>query len=98
MTCYPDENLFARFQVNPAGPLSNLKKLFLDGEIVNTVKEFLTKHWYVGVAAALGFVIIIVSNRLSVCLSVCLSNTVKEFLAQNWYVGVAAAQGHNHCK
>ena len=54
-------------QVDPAGPLSNLKKLFLDGELVNAVKEFLTTHWYVGLAAGLGFVIIIVSN-LSNCL------------------------------
>ena len=57
------------FQVSPEGPLNNLKKLFLDGELVNTVKEFLTKHWYVGLAAGLGFVIIIVSNLLSFCVS-----------------------------
>ena len=48
-------------QVDPSGPLSNLKKLILSGEAFNTVKDFLTKHWYIGLVAGLGLVIIIVS-------------------------------------
>ena len=51
-------------QLHPEGPLSNLKKLFLDGTLVNEVKQFLTQHWYIGLAAGLGFVIIIVSTHI----------------------------------
>ena len=50
-------------QLHPEGPLSNLKKLFLDGTLVNEVKQFLTQHWYIGLAAGLGFVIMIVSTQ-----------------------------------
>lgn len=47
-------------EVNPSGPLSDLKNLLLGGGLVNTVKEFLTKHWYVGIAAGVGLIIIMV--------------------------------------
>ncbi|XP_053388042.1 disintegrin and metalloproteinase domain-containing protein 10-like [Mercenaria mercenaria] len=44
-------------QVSPEGPLSNLKKLFLSGDAINAVKDFLTKHWYVGLIAGLVFIV-----------------------------------------
>ena len=54
---------YSSVQLHPEGPLSNLKKLFLDGSLVNEVKQFLTQHWYIGLVAGLGFVIIIVSSH-----------------------------------
>ena len=41
--------------------MSNLKKLFLTGEGLNILKDFLTKHWYVGIGVGLGLIIVIVS-------------------------------------
>ncbi|WAR29091.1 ADA10-like protein [Mya arenaria] len=46
-------------EVDPSGPLSSLKKLFLSDEGINQLKEFLTKHWYIGLGAGLGLVIVI---------------------------------------
>ena len=51
------------FQVNPSGPLRDLKNLLFGGGLVNTLKEFLTKHWYVGIAAGVGLIIIMVSLK-----------------------------------
>lgn len=41
--------------------MANLRKLFVSGEALNAVKEFLTDHWYVGLIAGAAFIVIIVS-------------------------------------
>ncbi|XP_033757369.1 disintegrin and metalloproteinase domain-containing protein 10-like [Pecten maximus] len=47
-------------EVDPTGPLLALKKLLLDGEVFQTLKTFLTQHWYIGICAAVVFVIILI--------------------------------------
>jgi hypothetical protein len=47
-------------KVDPTGPLSNIRKLLLSGDVINTVKEFLTEKWWAAVLIALGFFIIMV--------------------------------------
>jgi hypothetical protein len=42
--------------------LSNIRKLLFSEEGMNTVKEFLTTHWYIGVAGGVLFIVIIVST------------------------------------
>ncbi|KAK3096050.1 hypothetical protein FSP39_022532 [Pinctada imbricata] len=53
-------------EVDPSGPLNNIRKLLLSGEVIETVKTFLTEHWYVGIAAGVGLIII-----LAVIVKVC---------------------------
>ncbi|KAL4216377.1 Disintegrin and metalloproteinase domain-containing protein 10 [Mactra antiquata] len=43
-------------QVNPEGPLSNLKKL-LTGDAFNAVKGFIEEHWYLGIILGLAMFI-----------------------------------------
>lgn len=45
-------------EVDPTGPLSNIRKLLLSGDIINTVKQFLTEKWWVAVLGAVGLFII----------------------------------------
>ncbi|XP_069140541.1 disintegrin and metalloproteinase domain-containing protein 10-like [Argopecten irradians] len=47
-------------QVDPTGPLLALKKLLLDGEIFQTLKSFLTEHWYIGICAGVFLVIVLI--------------------------------------
>lgn len=49
-------------QVDPTGPLSNIRKLLLSGDIINTVKKFLTEKWWVAVLGAVGLFIIMVTQ------------------------------------
>ena len=51
-------------QVDPTGPLSNIRKLLLSGDIINKVKQFLTDKWWVAVLAAVGLFVLMV--RLSI--------------------------------
>lgn len=46
-------------KVDPTGPLSNIRKL-LSGDVINTVKEFLTEKWWAAVLIALGVFIVMV--------------------------------------
>lgn len=45
-------------EVDPTGPLSNIRKLLLSGDVINTVKTFLTEKWWVAVLGALGLFIV----------------------------------------
>ncbi|XP_021364207.1 disintegrin and metalloproteinase domain-containing protein 10-like [Mizuhopecten yessoensis] len=47
-------------EVDPTGPLLALKKLLLDGEVFQTLKSFLTQHWYIGIAAGVVLIIILI--------------------------------------
>ncbi|XP_076081631.1 disintegrin and metalloproteinase domain-containing protein 10-like [Mytilus galloprovincialis] len=47
-------------EVDPSGPLSKLKNFFLNGEIIDKVKEFLTEYWYVAIAGGVGLIILLV--------------------------------------
>ncbi|XP_052083708.1 disintegrin and metalloproteinase domain-containing protein 10-like [Mytilus californianus] len=47
-------------EVDPSGPLSKLKNFFLNGELIDKVKEFLTEYWYVAIAGGVGLIIIFV--------------------------------------
>ncbi|XP_060066641.1 disintegrin and metalloproteinase domain-containing protein 10-like [Ylistrum balloti] len=47
-------------EVDPTGPLLALKKLLLDGEVFQTLKAFLTQHWYIGIAAGVVLVIALI--------------------------------------
>ncbi|XP_048750317.2 disintegrin and metalloproteinase domain-containing protein 10-like [Ostrea edulis] len=52
-------------EVDPTGPLSNIRKL-LSGDVINTVKEFLTEKWWAAVLIALG-VFIVMGIFIKVC-------------------------------
>nr|XP_022312257.1 disintegrin and metalloproteinase domain-containing protein 10-like [Crassostrea virginica] len=45
-------------EVDPTGPLSNIRKLLLSGDIINKVKQFLTDKWWVAVLAAVGLFVL----------------------------------------
>ncbi|KAL5021008.1 hypothetical protein ScPMuIL_000163 [Solemya velum] len=47
-------------EVDPSGPLNNIRKLIIDGDVITTLTDYLREHWYVGLAAALGLVILTV--------------------------------------
>ncbi|XP_060552175.1 disintegrin and metalloproteinase domain-containing protein 10-like [Ruditapes philippinarum] len=47
-------------QVSPEGPLSNLKALLFSGDAINAVKDFLVKHWYIGLIFGFVFIVTIV--------------------------------------
>lgn len=47
-------------EMNPASPLANLKSMFFSAEGLNNMKIWLSKHWYVAVAAALGLIVFMV--------------------------------------
>ncbi|XP_076080120.1 disintegrin and metalloproteinase domain-containing protein 10-like [Mytilus galloprovincialis] len=47
-------------EVDTSGPLSKLKNFFLNGEIIDKVKEFLTEYWYVAIAGGVGLIILLV--------------------------------------
>ncbi len=50
------------FQVDPSGPLANLKRFF-SGEGMASFKEWLTAYWYVVLAAGLLLLVLLVSAQ-----------------------------------
>ena len=48
-------------QVDPEGPLSNLKKLLFSSEGLGVIKDWIVNNWYILLSALLGLVIVLVS-------------------------------------
>ena len=59
------------WQVDPSGPLANLKRFF-SGEGMDSFKEWLTTYWYVVLAAGLLLLVLMVSDISSFYLFTCI--------------------------
>ncbi|XP_064595788.1 disintegrin and metalloproteinase domain-containing protein 10-like [Liolophura sinensis] len=45
-------------EVDPSGPLQNIRKLLFSGETIETLKQWLQAYWYAAVAVVVGFIIL----------------------------------------